>query len=204
MPKRDNKTYEEKVRLRLNLRAKVEDHGPAVVVETHGGFGRLWQRCYSDLPTGVVFETDPVKAATLAVQRPGWSVYESDAEGMIAAGIGFHRPPSLFDIDPYGDPWPIIEAIADQSNRWSRRPVGFAVNDGLRQRLQTGSGWKAKSMAGALAAFGNHNLYKRYLDVCRWLADKTAARVGRRVQAWAGYHCGKMGQMTHYAFLLDE
>lgn len=202
MAKHDNKTYEQKVRLRQNLRRAVEDAGPAVVVETHGGWGRLWQRVYPDLRAGAVFENDPAKAAALAAQRPTWAVYEAKAEAAIASGVGMHLAPSLFDLDPYGEPWPVFEAICAQSARWAPRSVGFVVNDGLRQKLQTGSGWAVGSMATAVAEFGNHNLYKRYLDVCKWLVTRAAARVGRRLEKWTAYPCGSHGQMTHYAFVL--
>jgi hypothetical protein len=57
-------------------------------------------------------------------------------------------------------------------------------------------------MAAAVQRFGNHQMYRRYLDVCRWMADGIAARVGRRVTTWAAYYCGDKGNMTHYAFVL--
>lgn len=202
MPQHDNKTYEAKVRLRLNVRAAVEATGLLSVVETHGGFGRLYQRCYQDLPTGVVFDNDSAKALALATQRPNWSVYEANVETALIAGVGFHRRPNLFDLDPYGSPWEVLVAICGRASEWYDGPVGFAVNDGLRKNLILNCGWKIDALAPAVAEFGNHNLYRRYLDACRWMVAKIAAQIGRRVTEWAGYCCGFQKHMTHYGFVL--
>jgi hypothetical protein len=198
--KKDNSTYEKKVALRLNARESLGAR--PVVLETHGGYGRLYQRVYSDLPRGVVFETDQFKAASLAGQRPGWSVYQAVAEDALAAGVGFHLRPNLFDLDPYGSPWNVVGSIFARSGEWGEGPAAFVVNDGMRQKLRMHGGWHCRALAAAVAQFGNGALFARYLEVCRWLVDGHAARVGRRVVKWAGYHCGPRGDMTHYAFVL--
>ena len=85
-------------------------------------------------------------------------MYEADAEEAIAAEVGFQFAPDLFDLDPYGSPWPVFDAIVGQSAKWSRGPVGFAVNDGLRQKLKPGGGWHVGAMREAVAEFGNHRM----------------------------------------------
>ena len=82
-----------------------------VVLETHGGNGEIFSRCYSHLESGVVFEKDLVKVALLGKQRPTWAVYEADCIGALAAGVGSHLPVNFLDLDPYGDPWPVIDAF---------------------------------------------------------------------------------------------
>jgi hypothetical protein len=202
--KHDNKTYEQKVRLRLSLRSAVEKYTltPPSVVETHGGFGRLFQRVYADRGTGVVFETDEGKAGALALQRPGWSVYASAAEDALARGVGYHFLPNLFDLDPYGSPWEAFAAICAHAAKWARGPVGFVVNDGLRPNLQKNQSWRVKALADALAEFGNAGLYRKYLTVCRWQVERAADRIGRRLTEWTGYYCGSNSRMSHYAFVL--
>jgi hypothetical protein len=204
MPKHDNKSYEQKVRLRLSLRAALEKYTlkPPSVVETHGGFGRLFQRVYADRGTGVVFETDEGKACELALQRPGWAVYASPSDTALAQGVGYHFAPNLFDLDPYDSPWEVFAAICAQAAKWAPGPAGFVVNDGLRLNLQKNQGWRVKALAEALAEFGNAGLYRKYLSVCRWQVERAADQVGRRLAEWTGYYCGSNDRMTHYAFVL--
>jgi hypothetical protein len=199
--KRDNTTLRRKVSLRLKA---LEALGrPARVVETHGGWGRIYLRCYRGTD-GVVFESDPDKAVALAVQRPTWAVYEADCEAVLAAGGGFHHRPNFFDLDPYGEPWPTLDAVFAQVALWGDGPVGFAVNDGLRQKLKLKCRWQVGSMREALAEFGNESLYSDYLAVAKWLVELKAGRAGYRLARWAGYYCGHHGQMTHYAWLLEK
>ena len=72
---KDNKTFVEKSHLRRLMLKKVEN---PVILETHGGRGDLFRRCYAGVETGIVFEKDALKAEVLVRQRPNWAVYESD------------------------------------------------------------------------------------------------------------------------------
>src|SRR5678815_1224206 len=88
---KDNTSLAGKVAIRRSLLGQLAQLGQApIVLETHGGIGAIYRRCYSMVPSGVVFEKDPRKAEILAGQRPTWAVYESDCEKAIAAGAGAH------------------------------------------------------------------------------------------------------------------
>lgn len=195
---KDNSTIKHKALLRRNLLAEIAD---PVVMETHGGAGMLFLRCYSHIRHGVVFETKPDKTAILARQRPSWSVYECDCVTALKAGAGAHLPVNFFDLDPYGEPWPVLDAIFESERPWPVR-IGIVVNDGMRQKLRIGA-WDVGSMAGMVAKYGN-KLDGIYLDVCRELLSDKAAQRGYRLIRWAGYYCGHADQMTHYAAVLEH
>ena len=172
-------------------------------METHGGYGKIFLKCYSHLPVGVVFEKLSEKTAVLAQQRPGWSVYEADCETAIAAGVGAHLPVNFLDLDPYGEPWPILDAFLTSERPKPERLV-VVVNDGLRQKCKMNGAWTVRSMQTAVDRLGNAVLYERYLDVCRDLVKEKAAKVGYALRRWTGYYCGFANQMTHYAALLER
>lgn len=58
-------------------------------------------------------------------------------------------------------------------------------------------------MADMVAKYGN-KLAPIYLDVCRELLSEKAAHRGYKITRWAGYYCGHMDQMTHYAAVLEH
>ena len=196
--KKDNSTLTYKVSLRTNLLKEIDN---PVVMETHGGWGAIWRRCYSDIPDGVVFEKQPDKAEALARQRPEWAVYECDCEHAIQDGVGFHLPVNFIDLDPYGQPWPVIDAIFSAERDWP--PVlAIAVNDGVRQKLKAGGAWSMDNLDDVVAKYGNAYIYENYLQVCQELLQEKAGQAGYHLTRWAGYYCGAMQQMTHYAAIL--
>ena len=198
--KKDNSTFLLKVSLRHNVLKEIEN---PIVMETHGGYGHIGARCYFGLPEGVVFEKDAAKSAALAQQRPAWAVYECDCIAAIHAGVGAHLPVNFLDLDPYGEPWPVLDAFFGSERRFPRR-LAIAVNDGLRLKLKTGTAWATHSLQEAVQRFGNAAIYPRYLDVCRWLLAKKAGQRGYSLTRWAGYYCGHAEQMTHYAAVLER
>lgn len=170
-------------------------------METHGGYGRIWERCYGHVAKGIVFEKDPAKSFVLAKQRPGWSVYECDSLHAIQGAVGSHLPINFLDCDPYGEPWPIIEAFF--SSKYQRPEVMVvAVNDGLRQKLKMNGAWSVGSMEGIVRKYGNQGLYRNYLDICRELLEEKAVKAGYAIDRFWGYYCGHADQMTHYAAFL--
>lgn len=188
-----------KVSLRRNLLREIDR---PVVLETHGGYGRIFDRCYQGVADGVVFEKDASKTAFLAQQRPAWAVYECDCAMALAAGVGRHLDINVIDLDPYGEPWPVLDAFlvghGDKlPDRW-----GMAVNDGLRQKVSLNGGWDVESLRDAVAQWGAASMAKDYLAVCRWLVEKKVATVGFTVAKWAGYYCGAGQGMTHYAAVM--
>jgi hypothetical protein len=195
---KDNSTFAEKVAIRRLALRQVEQ---PVILETHGGYGHLWRECYRDAPPGTVFEKNADRAAILAQQRPAWAVYEGDCVKALWAGVGGHQPVTLLDLDPYGEPWPALEAFFA-----SPRPfapfMAVVVNDGLRQSLKMQYAWPVKSLAGIVQAFGN-NIFAHYLEACQLLLTELAAKAGYDLRRFTGRYVGHGGNMTHYLALLQ-
>ena len=196
---KDNSTFHQKALLRQMALARLE--AEPVVMETHGGAGKLYDACYRDVGRDVVFEKDPDKAAILGRQRPAWAVYEGDCVTAIEGGAGAHLEVNLLDVDPYGDPWPVIGAFFESERPRAGRLM-VAVNDGLRQKLVIGA-WDVGTMQGMVAKYGN-KLAPIYLEVCRELMAEKAAQAGYDLDRWAGYYCGSGKRMTHYLAILTR
>lgn len=205
---RDNSTLAAKAALRVRGLSYLK--APRVL-ETHGGAGGVFLRCYSHLAGGAVFEKDPRKAAILARQRPTWAVYEADCCRALAAGVGFHGAPNFVDVDPYGECWPVLDALFAGLRSLPPAPAGrpagprrlvIVVNDGLRQKLKMNGGWSVASMRGAVERHGNAELYANYLAIARELVMEKAA--GYTLAEWHGYYCGYAKQMTHFLAVLDR
>lgn len=172
-----------------------------IVMETHGGYGAVWERCYSGFEQGVVFEKDTIKADALAKQRPTWAVYECDCINALIGGAGSHIPVNFVDFDPYGEPWPVIDAFFESKREFPPK-LAIVVNDGLRQMVKTTGGWNVNSLQGMVSQYGAASMYKNYLDVCQELIEEKAKQRNYTLSRWAGYYCGHAEQMTHYAAIL--
>ena len=198
MPQKDNSTYTKKVALRRKALRFLPD---PVVLETHGGEGKLFLACYTQIGRGVVIEKNPEKTAVLGKQRPTWAVYEGDCVACLKAGAGAHLPVNLLDLDPYGEPWPVMDAFFE-SERPHPETLVIVVNDGLRRKLRIGA-WNVESMRGMVERYGN-KLDRNYLDICGEMIQEKAAQAGYRLDRFAGYYCGHAGQMTHYLAVLKS
>lgn len=196
--KKDNSTIKRKLQLRFNALEEIKE---PVVMETHGGFGRVWEKCYSSIARGIVFETDKVKSGILAKQRPSWSVYESDCEQAIRAGAGNHLAVNFIDVDPYGDPWPIINAFFD-SERIFPEKIVIVVNDGLRMLAKRNGSWNCDTLEKAVLKYGNNNVFKNYKEICADFMKDAAAKRKYSISRWTSYYCGNANNMTHYAAVL--
>ncbi|PZV19197.1 MAG: hypothetical protein DCF22_00585 [Leptolyngbya sp.] len=196
---KDNSTYYQKLRLRRSALAHI---AKPVVMETHGGLGKLYQACYASVLQGVVFEKDPKRTGILAKQRPTWAVYEGDCVAAIAAGVGAHLEINLLDVDPYGEPWSTIEAFLS-SDRPRAKQLHIVVNDGQKQKVQLTGGWNSASLKGLIDKYGN-GLSQHYLEACQILMHEKAALAGYAVSRWHGYYCGHGQQMTHYWAMLEQ
>lgn len=195
--KKDNTTLDLKVRLRLNALQELAD---PIVMETHAGYGRIWWRCYRHIENGIAFEKDIKKADALARQRPTWAIYQCDCVMALKSGVGGHLPVNFLDLDPYGEPWPAIDAFFG-SDRPRPDKLIICVNDGLRQKVRYAS-WSIHSLQAMVRKYGNASIYDRYMEICRELLEIKAAQAGYRLSRWTGYYCGHNGHMTHYAAVL--
>lgn len=190
--KKPNSTARLKIGLRQAVRRKVG--GEPLVVETHGGAGFLFSRCYSDLRRGYVLERDPKRTSHLARQRPTWSVLEGDSEAMIAGGALANVPARILDVDPYGDPWPVLRAFFRE---WrARGPIAVVVNDGLKQKARRRATYRDKTLAPLAGQWGG-KLYEHYLEVAESLMRSTANDAGFEVTSFSGYHATI--DISHYA-----
>ena len=196
---KDNSTYRQKVALRRKMLSFVD---VPVVMETHGGEGKLFDACYTHIEQGVVFEKNQDKSAVLGKQRPTWAVYETDCVMALTGGAGAHLAVNFVDLDPYGEPWPAIDAFFSSDRPFPSRLV-LAVNDGLRQGLRMGLAWKVGSLTEIVQKYGS-KLHGRYLDICAEMVQEKAAQAGYRLSRFAGYYCGHAQQMTHYGAVLEK
>lgn len=172
-----------------------------VVLETHGGYGRLYERCYSHISGGIVIEKDARKAAFLARQRRTWRVFEDDCLDVLRCRVTDDVPANLFDIDPYGSPWDVIDLCMQRRSLPSS--IWIVVNDGLRQKCQRGGSWNVKCLGSVVERRGA-NLYPVYLDVCEELLEEKAGQHGMSLTRFSGYYCGKQKQMTHYVACIER
>jgi len=195
--RRDDSTYVQKVTLRREMLKSVD---APVIMETHGGMGRLFRACYAGMREGCVFEKKPERVAFLAYQRPTWAVYEGDCIPAISAGAGAHLPVNVLDVDPWGDPWPVIGAFFEGERLRPDEMFGV-VNDGSRLGIKMGGAWSVATLQGLVEKYGN-NLYPVYLEVCRELMQEKAARAGYWLDRFNGYYCGHSRMMTHYLAVL--
>lgn len=198
MAKKDNSTLPWKVELRQAMLRLCPE---PIILEAYGGTGEIWSRCYRAVQQGTVIEKDADKASLLAVQRPGWSVYEGEAVQMLSAGAGSHLEANVLDVDPYGDPWPAIAGFL-KSDRPRPERMFVVVNDGLRRKLGVGAAGAVATTRGVAGTFGG-NLHPVYLQVCRYLMEQFSAEAGYTIRSFHGYYCGAALSMTHYLAILE-
>jgi hypothetical protein len=195
---RDNDTLARKAALRANAIIGV----PGAVLETHGGYGELWKRVYSDRD-GWVIEKDAKKADALARQRPTWAVYECDATKALAAGLARGVEFAVLDCDPYGSPWPVIEAFFESERAFAKKMV-VCVNDGLRSKLSHGGGHtlKNKTSAWLVQEYGVAHVFERYLEAVPRGMERVVKVAGYDIERFTIYSVNQA--ITHYAAWLTK
>jgi hypothetical protein len=182
---KDNSTLRQKAKLRKLALDDLRGGGATpVVLESHGGRGRLFTECYEGVAAGVVFEKDPGKIEILARQRPTWSVYEGDCLAAIDAGAGGHLRFNVIDLDPYGMPFEVMAAVF-HPNRPLADVVELVVNDGTRQKVGLGGAWNVKCLADIVRDFGN-NLHAVYLEAAKEKTRRLVKAAGFKIAAWRG------------------
>lgn len=174
----------------------------APILETNGGYGRIYERCYFDRPIGVVLEKEEDKALALARQRPTWRVYCANALPVLRAGIASDLPFAFIDLDPYGNAFEYLDALFLPGRRFADR-VQLVVNDGYRQKTRIRSEWQTPWMAPIVDKYGV-GVREFYLEVCRELVESRVSRVGFEVAHWVGWYCGMNDDMTHYWATLER
>lgn len=192
---KDNSTGEQKTRLRRSILATFKDRAP-VVLETHGGFGRVYEKTWYRADRGVVIEKDAIKCEHLAMQRPTWAVYQGDCIEAIGAGLAQRTAFDIIDVDPYGAPFDIFDALCRPTRRFPDL-WHLVVNDGMRQGAQRGVSWQVDALKPIVARRGN-NIFRVYKEVAREIVEMYLARIGFKVTGWYAYYTGHADLMTHY------
>lgn len=192
---KDNKTLIEKSHLRKEMLAKLETD--PCVLETHGGTGELFLRCYADVREGAVFETDAKKAVTLLKQRPTWSVYESDCVWSLHNGVASHLEINFVDFDPYGMAWNGIQAFFE-SQRPRAEKLIIVVHDGVRSTLKRYGGARIGFFARIAEQIGEIELYQNYLSVCEEQLFEIVAKAGYKTQTFGGFYSKADSDQTHF------
>jgi len=197
----DHTTFAQKVRLRNRV---LSWSGTAVdVLETHGGFGRVYERTWYRATRGAVIEQEADKVEHLARQRPSWSVYEGDSLKALRAGLFRSRAFDIVDIDPFGSS---LDYMAEMFAPERARPAAWwmVVNCGLRHTLELKQAWRVNALQDLAKRHGaTADYFHRYLDAVQVLMREHAAKVGQRVAWFDGYYCGHAHQMTHYAARIE-
>lgn len=163
----------------------------------------MYDACYRDVLDGIAVEKNSDKAEFLSEQRPEWCVYEADCLAVLNGGATNHLPINFVDLDPYGEPWPILDAYLLGRKSFPDAWV-LVVNDGLRQKVRMGGAWSVGSLGKMVAEYGNDAIHDNYLKICQKMIKEKAGNVGFNITRWAGYYCGHADQMTHYAALLTR
>lgn len=185
----DNRSGREKAVLRRQIVALMDD--VPTICETHGGKGMLYGLVYKSIDgvTGFVFEKEWEKAKVLAVQRPHWAVYSEDCVRCLKGGVGAHLTVNLLDVDPYGDPWPAVDAFF-ASERPRAKALWVVITDNLLDMCRDGRAWDTPSLKGIVADYGN-DLMPIYADVVgRELIQRKAAQAGYNLDRYVGIRSG--------------
>lgn len=172
------------------------------ILETNGGKGELGKTLYLDYP-GAVFEKDKNKTPYLVEQRPHWAVYECDCVKAMQEGVGFHHRPNFIDLDPYGNPWPIMKVISSNADKLDNI-IGVVVNDGLRKFASLGCAWKSEDLKDYVQRYGNAWINKNWEIMIRDKLEKLWAIAGYEIQEWTIRPSGFNGLMTQYAAVLKR
>jgi len=174
-----------------------------ITLETHGGNGVLFDRCYEHLPVGVVFEKDSAKAERLARQRPSWRVYEADCENALQEGIAGDLAFDLLDCDPYGGSWTTLHSYFGSRRAFADRMI-VVVNDGMRQALSMGAAWSIKVMERYVQQYGNDSIYDSYGEIGGEMLADIVGQAGYAVKRYAWRYTGKKSYLLHFLAELER
>lgn len=207
---KDHSTLKQKLEIRKRMTDDMRGRGIVpVIVEAYGGRGDVFRRAYPLVTHGAVFEREPKKIDTLVWQRPTWAVYQGDTPSLLRAGIGGHLAATVFDLDPYGQPWDAIQGFFESMSEGLREtPDIFYVvaNDGARQYLRRKAAaiWSTPWIPEAILDHYGNALELNYLEVARQMLEMQATACGYHVADWFGYYCGHVLQNTHYLARLER
>lgn len=191
----DNKTLLEKSHLRKRMLEKLETE--PCVLETHGGTGEIFLRCYAGVREGAVFETDPSKAVSLLQQRPNWAVYETDCVWGLENGVGSHLEVNFIDFDPYGAAWTAIQAFFN-SERPQPEQLIIVAHDGIRSSLRRFGGSRIQTLGHIITEIGEVRLHAEYLSVCERLLWETTQAAGYEILGFGGFYSKDDENQTHF------
>lgn len=197
--KHDNSALEQKASLRLQ--ALADAPFTPIALETMGGEGMIYLRCYTGIQKGWVFEKNPDLLIPLTEQRPTWWAYQGEAERILGdCPDGFNA--NFIDIDPHGSPWPTLEALF-HPRRFTHPEIYLVVHDGSRRFLSVGGSgsndqrWRHGILAELAADYGD-DLRTRYSDIAQVAIAKLAKPCGYTIKKWLSFYTGHDKNSTHY------
>ncbi len=199
--KRDNETLDEKLRWRREALRHLS--AEPVICEAYGGWGRVGQAVYRDVRHGVVLEKVSAKAATLALLRPTWSVYEGDTLRMLRAGAGRHLPINFLDLDPYGEPFTTLEAFFSAERQIADRIV-IVAHDGMHRLVKMGRAWSVQILEPVVAEFGNSFVKEHYGEASILLVARMLEQYGYSVSDWRWASGGDRKKNAHFLAVVDR
>lgn len=197
---KDNGQIDNKLKIRQKA-LSLMDEDP-FVLETHAGYGAIYARLYSGF-YGVAIEKNPSKIDHLVKQRVSWAIYEGDADKVAGVISTVHPEINFVDIDPYGSPFNTLDAFFS-GQVYKPKKIVIAINDGQRQKVQMGGGWAIHQLEQSIVKFGNHNAYKRYLDICADVIERKASEAGYSLTRFSGFYGGHNYNMTNYFAVLSS
>ena len=197
---KDNGSRNVKAALRQKMLGKIK---VPVILECNGGYGALYNDCYRQY-SGITIEKDPKKTQPLADQRPGWAVYEGKAETIIRYGACFHLPINFIDVDTYGSPWGIIDAIFDEGYKYLPDKWVLVVNDGTAKSFKFGIAWKQIRFHDYVVKYGNSSMAINYNAICRDIIEKKAQAKSLGLSYWTFFNAGYMNSMTHFSAVIER
>jgi hypothetical protein len=170
--KRDNhdRWADEKIRLRL---AALQAVPSAQVLDLYAGGGEMWRRAWrrADDYLGVEMSLRKV------MQHPAGRVLHWEAERALAT-LDL-APWTVFDLDPYGSPWPAARVLARRRLAPGER-IAIVLTDGSVRRAMIG---KVEQRLADLAdePTWQTGAHWRWGAICRAALERLAERMGGRV-----------------------
>lgn len=193
--KRDNSTFINKIRLRNRVLADCKSN--PVILETHGGFGRIYERTWWHASSGVVIEKDDKKAQHLCRQRPKWAVYQGDSEAAIDVGLCRNIQFDIIDLDPWGSTIPLLSALSKPGRQFPDR-WHLVANDGGWLNAGLGGAWSMKGLEKFVGRDGNHFTQERYREVLKEIVGEFSDKIGFEVAFWFIHRPENTYRLMHY------
>jgi hypothetical protein len=117
----DNSKKDDKLQLRWKMLHRLGGVNGRHVFESHAGHGVMYDGCYQG--------ADSVFRCEIRQECEGPGIYYMPAQWAVRA-VDL-QPYTIFDIDPYRNPWEIVWVISQRRKFKKGEKIGFVVTDGF-------------------------------------------------------------------------